>query len=841
MKSTLILIYLFLIFLPFLGRGFLAQKHKANPEIANKKAPAWIQVESPTKANLKSIKMFFPNSGIITGKYLLKYDGDEWKVIDKQFGQSTDLNFYVLDENNIWAAKTTLTFLTELFHYDVNGWKKVEHPFANMIMSMHFIDQNSSWISGDREIAFYNGLKWKFIPLPQNSSSSNYIFGDSQDRVWVNVMNEALFFYDGVKWEKFFHEPIEFVKFEDISNGYALTKDKLYEIKNNHLSVHSSNELFKEIKSLSFLKNGEIIGVGKNGLVLKYKNQKWEKVAVPTKETLNDIHMISEKEGWIVGENGTILKLSDSSENSKLPRSVGFDQIDLQIWGRESNDVYGVAIDDINNDRLKDIYNVCIYEQNRLYIQQSKKSATGEFSINQFIEESIERNATGFAGEKSIASVAELYLGVGLSDVDNDGDLDLYLCDLSGKNKLLLNNGNGYFQNVSEQSGRPVGENERTNSAVFGDVDNDGDLDLFITNEYSTNRLFLNNRNGFFEDVTEKSGLKSKNGGMCAAFGDVDGDGYLDLYVTNWAAKNVLYRNETNKLSGIKFTNITDSAGVGGEFYTKSNAVCFADIDNDGDLDLFVTNRRASNRLYLNKGNNEFEDITKNAIGLDSMLSYGASFADFDQDGFLDLYVANVGEDIIYKNINGTKFIDVTLLWDAAIGGYSTGTAVGDIDNDGDVDLFVGNYLGANSSLFLNRLDTENFVTITIEGTKSNRDAVGVKAWIYKSDHSESKEHLLGYREINSGTGYSSHSSMELHFGLGENKSCDIVIYFPASGIKKVIKNIKKGSRLSVSEEEGLQAILTLSSKSIARFVTSPITHFEAVKFIFLLSLISLS
>ncbi|MDI6779004.1 MAG: FG-GAP-like repeat-containing protein [Bacteroidota bacterium] len=841
MKSILVLNYFILIILPFLGRDILSQEQKTVPVIADRKTPTWIQFESPTKANLRSIKMFSPNNGIITGKYLLKYDGNEWKAIHKQFGQSSELDFYVLDENNIWAANTTLTFLTELFHYGVNGWKKVEHPFANAISSMHFISQNSYWIAGDREIAFYDGLKWKFIPIPQNLYPNNYIFGDSQDRVWVNFMNEALFFYNGVKWEKFLNEPIKFVNFENISHGYVLTNNKLYEITNNHLSIHSSNELFKEIKSLFFLKTGGIIGVGKNGLVLKYKNQKWERVSVPTKETLNDIHMISEKEGWIVGENGTILKLSDSSENSKLRRSVGFDQIDLQTWGRESNDVYGVAIDDINNDGLKDIYNVCIFEQNRLYIQQFKESATGEFSINQFVEESIERNATGFTGEKSIASVAELYLGVGLSDVDNDGDLDLYLCDLSGKNKLLLNNGNGYFQNVSEQTGRPIGENERTNSAVFGDVDNDGDLDLFITNEYSTNRLFLNKGNGFFEDVTERSGLKSEGGGMCAAFGDIDGDGDLDLYVTNWAAKNVMYRNENNKLSGIKFTDITDSAGVGGEFYTKSNAVCFADFDNDGDLDLFVTNRKTSNRLYLNKRNNEFEDITKNAIGLDSMLSYGASFADFDQDGFLDLYVANVGDDIIYKNINGTKFIDITLLWDATIGGYSTGTAVGDIDNDGDVDLFVGNYLGANSSLFLNRLDTENFVTITIEGTKSNRDAVGVKAWIYKSGYSESKEHLLGYREINSGTGYSSHSSKELHFGLGENKFCDIVIYFPASGIKKVIKNIKKGSRLNVSEEEWLKAILSLSSKSIKRFVTSPITHFEAVKFIFLLSLISLS
>lgn len=286
--------------------------------------------------------------------------------------------------------------------------------------------------------------------------------------------------------------------------------------------------------------------------------------------------------------------------------------------------------------------------------------------------------------------------------------------------------------------------------------------------------------------------------------------------------------------------DITDKAGVGGKPYEKSNGVCFSDYNNDGLLDLFVTNRGASNRLYQNIGDDTFEDVTEQVIGLDSMLSYGASFADFDNDGFLDLYVANVGENVLYKNLIGEKFVDVTIKYGAELSGYGTGTATGDIDNDGNVDLFCAIYSEGSSALFVNTIDDNNFITIDVNGTISNRDAIGTKVWLYSTGYAEEKNHLLGFREISGGNSYASKSSTQIHFGADTNRTYDIVMFFPASGIKKVLTNVKAGSQIIVFEEEGYNKTATYFRKSLLRFIGNRENQFEFIKFsIVLLLLIS--
>lgn len=376
--------------------------------------------------------------------------------------------------------------------------------------------------------------------------------------------------------------------------------------------------------------------------------------------------------------------------------------------------------------------------------------------------------------------------------------------------------------------------------AVFGDVDNDGDVDLFITNEYSSNRLYRNNGNGYFEDITDLAGLSTKYGGMCASFADIDGDGKLDLYVTNWGLPNILYKNISHD-GIIKFQDITKMSGTAGEPYTKSNGAAFADINNDGYLDLFVANRKTSNRLYLNNGKGVFTDVTKEYLGLDSMQTYGATFADFDQDGFVDLYISNVGSNILYKNLQGKKFIDITTQTGAQHSGYGTGTSAGDVDNDGDIDLYAANYVNGSSNLYINNLNNDNYILLKIKGTKSNRDAIGTKVWLYKNGYAENQQGLLGYREINGGSGYSSHNSMEVHFGADKNKLYDLVVYFPASHIKKILRDIKPGHKIFINEEEGIAAFKTRVLKFLNRSIIDPEIQFEAEKIAFVLMLIVIS
>ncbi len=149
-----------------------------------------------------------------------------------------------------------------------------------------------------------------------------------------------------------------------------------------------------------------------------------------------------------------------------------------------------------------------IYEQNRLYINNLTTKSNQHFK-NGFSEEAVKRNANGVINPESSTSLSELKLGIGVADIDNDNDQDIYLCYLNSVNKLLLNKGNGYFRNVSEQDNRACENMKRSNAAAFADVDIDGDLDLFVTNEEGSNRLFENNGTGHFTDITATSGLES--------------------------------------------------------------------------------------------------------------------------------------------------------------------------------------------------------------------------------------------------------------------------------------------------------------------------------------------
>ena len=313
-------------------------------------------------------------------------------------------------------------------------------------------------------------------------------------------------------------------------------------------------------------------------------------------------------------------------------------------------------------------------------------------------------------------------------------------------------------------------QKDRTNSIITGDVDNDGDLDIFITNEYSTNRLYLNNGAGLFTE-TDSVGLKTYGGGMGCSFGDIDKDGDIDLFVTNWSKKNKLYKNMLIETGKLFFNDITEKAGVGGLNYTKSNAVVFSDIDNDADLDLFVTNRKHSNRLYLNNADGTFSDVTEEYIGLDSLKSYGAVIADFDGDGFKDIYVNNVGANTFYKNVKGKKFIDETEKYGIGINGYNTGSALGDFDNDGDLDIYLSNFYGGSSCFLINSMEKNNSVFFKVSCYKNNINGIGSKISIF-----DTKDSLICFEEINSGEGYSSMNQLFYPINIGDREKVNVRI-----------------------------------------------------------------
>ncbi len=321
--------------------------------------------------------------------------------------------------------------------------------------------------------------------------------------------------------------------------------------------------------------------------------------------------------------------------------------------------------------------------------------------------------------------------GVGLSDYDGDGDLDLYVVNglplelpKDGPlphNRLYRNNGDGTYTDVTEPAG--VGDRNWGGGCLFGDVDNDGDPDLLITN-YGPNILYRNNGDGTFTDISETSGLEDPRWSTSAGFGDLDGDGFLDLYITNhvvfrvekppdfpcfWKGiriacgplanapeNDILYRNRgdvTFEDFSVK-TGIHDKRGCG-------FGVVMDYFDDDDKLDIYVANDLAENYIYFNRGEFRFEDEgpfsgAAYVEGGREQASMGVDSGDFNGDGRPDLYVTNFSDDYntLYRNDGGGLFMDVT--FESGLGGptfpsLSWGTRFIDFDNDGDLDLFFAN------------------------------------------------------------------------------------------------------------------------------------------------------
>ena len=498
----------------------------------------------------------------------------------------------------------------------------------------------------------------------------------------------------------------------------------------------------------------------------------------------------------------------------------------------------GVALFDYDNDGLLDIYFA-----NGARLPQMDKS-------NPAFSNRLYRNVGGgsFKDVTELAGVrgSGYAMGVAVGDYDNDGHVDLYVAGVN-RNQLFRNNGDGTFGDVTAKAGvagiHPKYGKTYAVSAGWFDYDNDGHLDLFLVNYLkwslatappctvkgiraycspnsfagTPNMLFRNNRDGTFTDVSDASQIGRLIGkGMGVAFSDYDGDGFTDVFVANDTFRNFLFRNngdgtfaEVGILAGVAFNeNGKSVAGMG---------VDFRDYDNDGRPDIFETAMVGDTfPLYRNTGA-QFEDVTSPSRLLTAtsrLTAWGNGIFDFDNDGFKDLFTANgaildnseeidnlpyrIPNTILRNNGDGT-FADVS----AGAGKSFTipaahrGAAFGDLDNDGRVDIVTTN-LNEKPEIFLNRSAAKNnWVTIKLTGTRSNRDGLGARIKLTTAKGGAQHNHAT------TAVGYASASDKRVHIGLGAATTIDkIEINWP-SGIKQTLTGVRVNGLLMVSEPEG--------------------------------------
>jgi hypothetical protein len=417
--------------------------------------------------------------------------------------------------------------------------------------------------------------------------------------------------------------------------------------------------------------------------------------------------------------------------------------------------------------------------------------------------------------------------GVASGDVDNDGDLDLYMTTVGyTRNYLYLNDGRGYFTDTG--SGHAAALSNSTTrdgqGASFGDYDNDGYLDL-VTGDWgnlvanSQSRLLRNrgsDQPGAFDDVTVSSGInvyrKDRSYRYAPRFVDLDRDGRLDLtFAADFQTSQLFWNNGDGT-----FTDGTVAAGVGTDL--NGMGTTFGDYDSDGDLDWFITNITNDpehpgpfggwNRLYRNEGNRTFTDVTLAAGVRDSRFSWGTTFFDYDNDGDVDLAATN--------GYNGPGWSDDrTFLWRNDNGVYTdvsdalgiTDTLQGrglihlDYDDDGDLDMIVANNAAAPILYRNDGGNANHFLRVKPQGTLSNRDGIG--AWIAVTpDLSDPGRQLVW--EVDGGSSFVSQSERTAHFGLASDEVVDLVTIRWPSGVVQRLFNVAADQTVDVVERPPL-------------------------------------
>jgi len=378
-------------------------------------------------------------------------------------------------------------------------------------------------------------------------------------------------------------------------------------------------------------------------------------------------------------------------------------------------------------------------------------------------------------------------------DYDSDGDLDLYVTK-----HLFRNDGDGNFTDVA--AGTSLGNTGAVNGAVWGDYDNDGDLDLYLATESGANKLFRNDGDGNFTDVAAGTALADTGKGNGVAWGDYDNDGDLDLYLANWQSSNKLFRNEGDD----NFTVVWNHRSG------PDQSVSWADFDNDGNLDILVTALAGTpNELYQNDGLGNFTNIASGVLASTGNHTRGLACGDYDNDGDMDVFYANDGQsEQLLRNDGNANFSDASasLPFSEGTSGYGSWS---DYDNDGDLDLYVGGNLYPNSGdgnfaagtplpdpdggvwgdydndgdldiygsgkLMRNNQDDNNFLFVRPLDAAGNFNQYGAQVRLYIAGTST----LVGLRQTDGGISRYTQSAVDVHFGVNGTGSYDIDVRFP--------------------------------------------------------------
>jgi len=510
----------------------------------------------------------------------------------------------------------------------------------------------------------------------------------------------------------------------------------------------------------------------------------------------------------------------------------------------------GVGLIDCDNDGKLDIITV-----NGSTVQRFKESG-GDPMITLYHQDSVNNGDPHFSDITKSAGLSHKGwgMGVAVADYDNDGLQDIYVTGYGG-NALYHNLGNCKFEDVTEKAG--VGAGGFSTGAAWADYDRDGRVDLFVSRYVhvdidnlpqfgndprfckfkgvlvqcgpwglpgESDLLFHNKGDGTFEEVSKKAGVDDPHHyyGLGATWGDYYNDGWPDLYVANDAGPNFLYHNKHD--GTFEEVGLLDGLALSGDGLAQgSMGVDWGDYLHEGRLSMIVTNFvEQGSTLYHNMGKDNFTDVSVRAKLMRPTypyVSWGTAFFDMDNDGWLDLFIANGHvypqvdsipggtpyrqPMLLFRNHRDGTFDDVSQALASLPPESRRGAAFGDINNDGNVDIVVLN-VGEPPTLLMNRNQNANHrVLFKLVGTKSNKAAIGARVTVKAGA-------LAQFDEVRGGASYLSQNDLRLHFGLGANdKMSEVTIRWP-NGETEGLHDVPADFIYTIVEEKGIEQKVAL-------------------------------
>lgn len=456
----------------------------------------------------------------------------------------------------------------------------------------------------------------------------------------------------------------------------------------------------------------------------------------------------------------------------------------VTVTGNSSTVLGGVSFYDYNYDGWDDL------------TFASKETSPVRFFKNlsgTFVEETFNITVTGHS--KQVLWV----------DYDNDGDNDLFVAKVNGVNTLYQNNGSFVFADVTTAAGFPALTILYTYGASFGDYDNDGFLDLFLCNKDDSlvipNQLYHNNGDGTFTDVSVSAGISSVGHlSFCSSFFDYDKDGFQDIYISNdrFDNTNILYHNNQDGT----FTDVSIASGTNVAANAMSTTI--DDYNDDGWLDIYVTNTAEGNHHLENNGDGTFTDVASIVGTIFNSIGWGANFFDADNDTDMDLYVSsmvnNPGSGLImsgFYECDGSYNYSIPSTAGFDNDEYiSFSNAIGDINNDGYPDFVVSNQAPDNHALWRNSAGSNNWLKVKLQGTASNK--MGIGSWIEIQANSK-----VMYRYTLCGEAFLGQNSSAEFFGIGNATNIDYLKVTWLSGTEDIFYNVTPNQVLNIVEGTG--------------------------------------